>query len=115
MGQGCDLESAQIIDGTGLIMLPGLVDLHAHLREPGDTGSESVRTATMAAAAGGFTHIFAMPNTNPPIDSVHMAEYVHFLGLDAGFCRVTPIGCVTIGQEGCELAPMASMHASRAG
>ncbi|SJM53834.1 dihydroorotase [Gulosibacter sp. 10] len=107
-------ERAEIVDASGLIALPGLVDLHVHLREPGFESSETVLTGSRAAAKGGFTTIFAMPNTKPVQDSAGVVESVWALGRDAGYADVHPIGAVTVGQDGEQLAELGSMADSRA-
>lgn len=110
-----DLDgSAQTIDADGLIALPGLVDLHTHLREPGREDAETVASGTAAAARGGYTAVFAMANTSPVTDSAEAAEHVLALGRRFGSAEVVPIGAVTKGLEGRELSEMALMH-ERAG
>ncbi|MDN5717391.1 MAG: dihydroorotase [Janibacter sp.] len=98
----------------GLVLLPGLVDLHTHLREPGREDAETVRTGSAAAAAGGFTAVLAMANTSPVTDTAEAAERVLDLGVAAAHCDVQPIGSVTKGLEGAELAELGLMHRSRA-
>ncbi len=105
---------AEIIEAEGLIALPGLVDLHVHLREPGFESSETVLTGSRAAAKGGFTTIFAMPNTSPVQDTAGVVETVWALGREAGYADVHPIGAVTVGQAGENLAELGSMADSRA-
>ncbi|MDJ1371065.1 dihydroorotase [Gulosibacter molinativorax] len=107
-------EGAEVIDAEGLIALPGLVDLHVHLREPGFESSETVLTGSRAAAKGGFTTIFAMPNTSPVQDTAGVVETVWALGREAGYADVHPIGAVTVGQAGEHLAELGSMADSRA-
>ncbi|MDX2375388.1 dihydroorotase [Microbacterium sp. LRZ72] len=102
------------IDADGLIALPGLVDLHTHLREPGYEASETIRTGTRAAAAGGFTAVFAMPNTSPVADTAGVVEQELALGEAAGYATVQPIGAVTVGQKGTRLAELGAMAQSRA-
>lgn len=102
------------IDADGLALLPGLVDLHTHLREPGREDAETVRSGSAAAAAGGFTAVLAMANTEPVTDTAEAAERVLDLGVAAGHCDVQPIGAVTKGLEGSELAELGLMHRSRA-
>ncbi len=106
--------NAHIIDGTGLQALPGLVDLHTHLREPGFEASETVLSGTRAAAAGGFTAVFAMPNTMPVADTAGVVEQELALGEAAGYAYVQPIGAVTVGQKGERLAEIGAMANSRA-
>ncbi|TBT82524.1 dihydroorotase [Propioniciclava sinopodophylli] len=102
---------AQRIDASGLLALPGLVDLHTHLREPGKEDAETVETGTRAAARGGYTAVFAMPNLDPTTDTAEAAQYVAELGLRDGHCEVVPIGAVTKGREGAELAELGLMAA----
>jgi dihydroorotase len=102
------------IDGTGMIALPGLVDLHTHLREPGREDAETVLSGTKAAAKGGFTCVFAMANTDPVADTAGVVEQVLRLGQDAGYCDVQPIGAVTIGIAGKQMAELGAMADSAA-
>ena len=104
----------RVIDADGLVALPGLVDLHTHLREPGGEASETVLTGTRAAAAGGFTAVFAMANTSPVADTAGVVEQVEALGRQHGYATVRPIGAVTVGLEGRQLAELGAMAASRA-
>ncbi len=103
------------IDAEGLIALPGLVDLHTHLRQPGMEHAETVLSGSMAAAAGGFTAVHAMANTQPVADSVGVTDLVHQLGVDAGYVDVRPIGAVSKNLAGEELAGIAAMASGRAG
>ena len=107
-------EGAARIDGAGLILLPGLVDLHTHLREPGREDSETVATGSRAAVEGGYTAIFAMPNTDPTADTAGVVEQVFRLGVEAGLVDVFPIGAVTVGRKGERLAELGAMAASAA-
>ena len=107
-------EDAQIIDASGHVALPGLVDLHTHLREPGKEDAETVLTGSQSAARGGFTAVHAMANTQPVADTAGVVEQVAQLGRDAGYTQVVPIGAVTIGQKGEQLAELAAMAASAA-
>ncbi len=91
---GSNLEHANVIDCTGLIALPGFVDLHTHLREPGFEQSETVLTGTQSAALGGFTAVHAMANTMPVADTAGVVEQVAALGKEAGYTDVYPIGAV---------------------
>ena len=102
------------IDGTGLVVLPGLVDLHTHLREPGREDAETVETGSRAAVAGGYTAIFAMPNTDPTADTAGVVEQVFRLGAAVGLVDVHPIGAVTVGRHGERLAELGAMAASAA-
>lgn len=114
VGAGLTSAGARIVDADGLIALPGLVDLHTHLREPGYEASETVLTGTRAAAAGGFTAVFAMPNTSPVADTAGVVEQELALGEAAGYATVQPIGAVTVGQKGERLAELGAMATSRA-
>ncbi len=105
---------AEVIDADGLVALPGLVDPHVHLREPGREDAETVDSGTRAAARGGFTAVCAMANTQPVTDTAERAEHVLHLGEAAGHAQVQPIGAITKGLEGSELSEMALMHRSRA-
>jgi len=102
------------IDCTGLILLPGLVDLHTHLREPGREDAETVESGTRAAARGGYTAVFAMPNTNPVADTAGVVEQVWRLGQTAAYADVHPIGAVTVGSAGTQLAELGAMADSAA-
>lgn len=102
------------IDAAGLQALPGLVDLHTHLREPGFEQSETVLTGSRAAAAGGFTAVFAMANTAPVQDNAGVVEQVASLGAQHGYATVRPIGAVTAGLAGQRLAEIGAMASSRA-
>ncbi|OFE17730.1 dihydroorotase [Humibacillus sp. DSM 29435] len=102
------------IDADGLVALPGLVDLHVHLREPGREDAETIATGSAAAAAGGFTAVFAMANTSPVTDTAEAAERVLDLGRSCGLTDVVPVGAVTKALEGAELAELGLMARSRA-
>ncbi|MER8039712.1 dihydroorotase [Streptomyces hydrogenans] len=115
VGTGLSAEGATVIEADGQILLPGLVDLHTHLREPGREDSETVLTGTRAAATGGYTAVFAMANTHPVADTAGVVEQVYRLGKEAGYCDVQPIGAVTVGLEGKKLAELGAMHDSAAG
>ena len=106
---------ATVIDAGGLIALPGLVDLHTHLREPGREDAETVETGTAAAAAGGYTSVHAMANTEPVADTAGVVEQVWRLGREAGHCDVRPVGAVTQGLRGERLAELGAMADSAAG
>ena len=109
-----DSTGAEVVDADGLVALPGLVDLHTHLREPGREDAETVLTGSRAAAVGGFTAVLAMANTSPVTDTAEAAERVHDLGVAAGLVDVHPVGAVTKGLAGEELAELGLMHRSRA-
>jgi dihydroorotase len=105
---------AERMDADGLVALPGLVDLHTHLREPGREDAETHQTGTLAAARGGFTAVLAMANTVPVTDTAEAAEHVAALGRRAGHAQVVPVGAVTAGLRGEELAELGLMARSRA-
>lgn len=98
-----------ILPAKGLIVCPGFIDLHCHLREPGYEEKETIATGTRAAAWGGFTTVCCMPNTNPPLDNASAVGHLHASASMKGAVRVLPIACVTKGRQGVELAPMAEL------
>ncbi len=100
---------ARVLDGRGAVVAPGLVDLHVHLREPGQSAKETIETGTRAAAAGGFTSIACMPNTDPVVDTPAWVEWVRRRGEAAAHCNVLPIAAVTLGQRGEQLAPLEAL------
>lgn len=106
---------SEVLDASGLIALPGLVDMHTHLREPGREDAETVESGTRAAARGGYTAVFAMANSNPVADTAGVVEQVWQLGRDAGWADVHPVGAVTVGLEGEQLSEIRAMAESRAG
>ena len=114
IGTGMDTD-AEVIDGTGKILLPGFVDLHTHLREPGREDTETIETGSAAAALGGYTAVFAMPNTNPVADSVVVTDHVWRRGREVGLVDIYPVGAVTVGLAGEQLAEMGTMAAGVAG
>ncbi len=95
-----------VLHAQGLIICPGFVDLHCHLRQPGFEEKETIATGTQAAARGGFTTICCMPNTTPPLDNQATVDYVKSTAATEGMVRVLPIGCISRGRKGQELAPM---------
>ncbi len=109
-----DAAGAVVVDGRGLVALPGLVDLHTHLREPGREDAETVETGSRAAAAGGFTAVFAMANTDPVADTAGTVEQVWRLGREAGYVDVQPVGAVTVGLGGTSLSELGAMATSAA-
>ncbi|MDN5914046.1 MAG: dihydroorotase [Pseudonocardia sp.] len=114
---GTGLEApgdADTLDADGAVLLPGFVDLHVHLREPGGEESETIETGSHAAALGGFTAVFAMPNTDPVADSDVVVEHVRRRGEEIGLVDVHPVGAVTVGLGGERLAEMGTMAACRA-
>lgn len=102
-------RNAFVIDVSDKIVTPGLIDLHSHLCDPGFTFRESIKTGTRSAAAGGFTTVFCMPNTDPVIDNVPIATYVRAKSKEEGIVRVMPVGALTKGLQGQELAPIGGM------
>ncbi len=112
LGVGLGAPDAEVIDGTGLIALPGFVDLHTHLREPGREDTETIATGSAAAALGGYTAVFAMANTDPVADTVVVTEFVRTAGLRLGLVDVHPVGAVTVGLRGEQLAELGTMAAS---
>ncbi|MFB9249187.1 dihydroorotase [Sphaerisporangium melleum] len=109
-----DAPGAGHVDAGGLIALPGLVDLHTHLREPGREDAETVESGTAAAALGGYTAVHAMANTSPVADTAGVVEQVYRLGQEAGHCDVRPVGAVTAGLAGRQLAELGAMADSAA-
>jgi len=114
IGGGLSTAGATVIDADGLIALPGFVDLHTHLREPGREDAETVETGTLAAALGGFTAVHAMANTDPVADSAGVVEQVWLAGREAGHCDVHPVGAVSVGLHGEQLAELGAMADSHA-
>jgi dihydroorotase len=114
VGERLDVVGAELLDADGLVALPGLVDLHTHLREPGREDAETVESGTRAAALGGFTAVHAMANTDPVADVAGVVEQVWRLGRAAGHCDVHPVGAVTVGLEGKALAELGAMADSAA-
>ncbi|MBA2389316.1 MAG: dihydroorotase [Geodermatophilaceae bacterium] len=114
IGPGLSAAGAERIDGGGLIALPGLVDLHTHLREPGREDAETVQTGARSAALGGFTGVHAMANTDPVADTAGVVEQVWRLGRDSGLVDVAPVGAVTVGLGGTQLAELGAMADSAA-
>lgn len=103
-------EDAEVIDCTGKLVVPGLVDIHVHFREPGEEHKETIATGSAAAVAGGFTTVCCMPNTKPPLDSVASMEFVLRRAEEVGLCRVLPIGAVSVGLKHERLTEMAAMR-----
>ncbi|MDR3068795.1 MAG: dihydroorotase [Cellulomonas sp.] len=108
------VAEAERVDAAGLVLLPGLVDLHTHLREPGREDAETVASGSRAAALGGFTCVHAMANTSPVADTAGVVEQVWQLGRDAGYVDVRPVGAVTVGLAGERLAELGAMAQSHA-
>jgi dihydroorotase len=110
VGEGLDRDGT-VLDADGCVVAPGLVDLHAHLREPGREEAETIETGARAAAVGGFTAVVAMPNTDPAIDSAAVVRQVRDLGRQAGLCDVHVAGAISVDRAGGQLAPLAEMAA----
>jgi dihydroorotase len=110
-----DAAGAEVVHGEGRVLLPGLVDLHTHLREPGREDAETVATGSAAAALGGFTAVHAMANTDPVADTAGVVEQVWHLGQQAGLVDVFPVGAVTVGLNGERLSELGAMADSAAG
>src|SRR6476661_5840083 len=102
-GQDLSAEGATVIEAAGLVALPGMVDIHTHLREPGREDAETVETGTRAAALGGYTAVHAMANSTPVADTAGVVEQVYTLGQAAGWVDVRPVGAVTVGLAGSSL------------
>ena len=114
LGDSLSATGAEVVEASGLIALPGLVDLHTHLREPGREDAETVETGSRAAALGGFTAVHAMANTDPVADTAGVVEQVWRLGQEAGLVDVVPVGAVTVGLKGERLAELGAMADSAA-
>ena len=104
-----DASDGSVVDARGAVLAPGLVDLHVHLREPGQTSKETIASGTRAASAGGFTAIACMPNTQPVVDNPAWVKWILSRAAEAGHCRVYPIAAVTVGQKGETLAELAAL------
>ena len=107
-------DDCVVIDAAGMVACPGFIDLHSHLREPGYEYKETIASGAEAAARGGFTTLCCMPNTDPPIDSESVVEFVLRRARDAGPVRILPIGCVTRGRQGRELADLEELASAGA-
>ena len=114
VGEGVALDipfTATVLDASGCLVAPGLVDLHTHLREPGKEEAETIESGSRAGALGGYTALVAMPNTDPTTDSAAVVRHVVEAGRKAGLCRVAPAAAITIGRAGTRLAPFAELAA----
>ncbi len=109
IGENIEDSEAEVIDAKGMVVSAGLIDMHVHLREPGYEYKEDIRTGTMAAVAGGFTSVCCMPNTNPVCDNATVARFIKERANDVASCRVFPVGAITKGLSGKELAEMGEM------
>ncbi|OZE85475.1 dihydroorotase [Rhodococcoides fascians] len=111
IGPDADADGADVVEARGQVLLPGFVDMHTHLREPGREDTETIESGSAAAALGGYTAVFAMANTSPVADSVVVTDHVWRRGQEVGLVDVHPVGAVTVGLEGKQLAEMATMAA----
>ncbi|MGB6073321.1 MAG: dihydroorotase [Rhodococcus sp. (in: high G+C Gram-positive bacteria)] len=111
IGSDLDADGAEVVDAHGQILLPGFVDMHTHLREPGREDTETIESGSAAAALGGYTAVFAMANTDPVADSVVVTDHVWRRGQEVGLVDVHPVGAITVGLKGKQLAEMATMAA----
>jgi dihydroorotase len=114
IGERLPADGAEVFDATGLYVFPGFIDLHAHLREPGREYAETIASGAAAAAAGGFTAVCAMPNTEPPNDDRSVTAFVAARGAAGGGARVYPIGAITRGRKGAELAEFGELKSAGA-
>jgi dihydroorotase len=103
-----------LIQAEGMILTPGLIDPHVHLREPGQTHKEDIESGTLAAISGGFTTVCCMPNTSPALDTPDMVKFIDDRAREKGHCRVFSVACGTIGRKGTTIAPISEMHAAGA-
>lgn len=108
-GESLDAGDSEVVEARGLVVSPGLIDLHVHLREPGGEHKETIASGAAAAAAGGFTTVVAMPNTDPPIDNPAAVGFVLAAGKRCGLTRILPSGAITVGQKGEQLAEIGEM------
>src|SRR5499425_3415853 len=109
LGPQPNLHPTRVLDAAGKIVCPGLIDMHVHLREPGREEDETIASGTAAALAGGVTSVACMPNTEPAIDSQAAAEFVYLQAARAGNANVFPVGAITKGRQGAELAEMGGL------
>lgn len=104
-----DCTDCKVLDATGKHVLPGLIDMHVHLREPGFEGKEDIESGSRAAVAGGFTQVCCMPNTNPVCDSAVVVSYIKYRQQQVNLCKINPIGAITRGEEGAAMAEIGKM------
>jgi dihydroorotase len=109
---GASNKATLDIDGKGLLLAPGFIDMHCHLRDPGQTWKEDIISGSQAAVAGGYTTVVSMPNTDPPVDRPSVADYIHDRAMRTGLCRVMSAGCLTRGRSGDELSELAGLYAA---
>ncbi|RKT86609.1 dihydroorotase [Saccharopolyspora antimicrobica] len=114
IGANLEVDADEIVHAGGAVLLPGFVDLHTHLREPGREDAETVETGSAAAALGGYTAVFAMANTDPVADNAVIVEHVWRRGREVGLVDVHPVGAVTVGLKGEKLAELGTMRRSAA-
>jgi dihydroorotase len=111
-GAFSQVQDAFVVDAKNRLVTPGLVDIHVHLREPGEEWKETIYTGTKAAIAGGFTTVCCMPNTSPVNDSEEITHYILKKAKEAGFAKVYPLGAVSIGLKGKEMAPLSELYSA---
>lgn len=114
IGTGLSAAGADVLDAAGLHVFPGLIDMHVHLREPGYEYKEDIASGSAAAVRGGFTQVCCMPNTDPVCDNAAVVSYIVRRGKEVGLCKVRPIGAMTVGEKGEQLAEMGKMKDARA-
>ena len=108
---GLTPAGATVLDADGALVCPGFVDLHTHLRQPGQEEAETVETGSRAGALGGYTALVAMPNTEPTTDTIEVVRQVRRWGLDAGLVHVHPAAAITVGRAGVELSDLVALYA----
>ena len=109
IAEASEVRGGEVIDLGGKVLSPGFIDLHVHLRQPGNNMAETIASGTAAAAAGGFTSVVAMPNTNPPADTAGAIEFLRQTAAKKAVVRVLPCGCMTKGYAGEEMAGIGSL------
>lgn len=115
VGEALKSQGREVLEAAGMVLCPGFLDLHVHLREPGGEDAEDLSSGLRAALRGGYTAVCCMPNTQPPLDNAAVVEAVYARAAGLGLADLFPMGCITRGREGKELAEMALMHRSQAG